>query len=281
MHPTVTIKAERTSCGLECMLPTGSGVAEKATIVKPCKLTLPHLGAAIVFNDDAITLFADDVKMATNGYLLDHLAHFLIYSSRVNYCGYCNWLADETLEGKEEVGRTITFNLARDMSAHEGASKGIGEVAGRFVCLDIEAFQLEVSREPFDLFHDIMDMHLAYAIAFFLAGCANPAYFLVEFYKSTESIRHAFGAERSMLSTLGAYGLAKKPYKAFTQAANDTMQPIAFGRHAPEGRNVFGIDIRSLSHPETLQGRMFREAMQTNRACIDAYIAFRIKKTKG
>jgi hypothetical protein len=281
MHPTVTIKAERTICDLECMLPTGSGVPEKVAVVKPCKLTLPHLGAAIVFNGDAITLFADDAKMAKNGYLFDHLVHFLIYSSRVDYCGYCNWLADKTLEGKEEVGRTIVFNLERDASAHKGTSNGIGKVAGRFVCLDIEALQLEVDREPFDLFHEMMDMHLAHAIAFFLAGCANPTYFLVELYKSTESIRHAFRDEKSMLNALAPYGLARKPYKAFTQAANDTMQPIAFGRHAPKGKSVFGIDIRSLSHPMTIQGRLFREAMQMNRDCIDAYIAVRIKKTRS
>jgi hypothetical protein len=263
------------------MLPTGSGVPEKVAVVTPCKLTLPHLGAGIVFNGDAMTLFADEAKRAKNGYLLDHLVNFLIYSSRVNYCGYCNWLADTSLEGLEEVGRTIVFNLERDMSAQKGTSKGIGKVAGRFVCLDIEAFQLEVAREPFDLFHDMMDMHLAYAIAFFLVGCANPTYFLVEFYKSMESIRYAFHDKKSMLDALVPYGLATKPYKAFTRAANDTMQPLAFGRHAPRERSVFGIDIRSLSHPKTLQGRLFREAMQTNRACIDAYIAFRIKKARG
>ncbi len=280
MHPNVTLKAERTICGLECMLPTGSGVPERVAVVQPCKLTLPHLGAAIVFGGDAITLFADDAKMPKNGYLLDHLVNFLIYSSRVDYCEYCNWLADETLEGKEEVRHRIVFNLERDMLTSEGTSKGIGKVAGRFVCLDIEAFQLEVDRGPFDLFHDMMDMHLAYAIAFFLAGCANTTYFLVEFYKSTESIRHAFPDEKSMLSSLAPYGLTRKSYKAFAQAANDTMQPIAFGRHAPKGKRVFGIDIRSLSRPTTFQGRLFREAMQTNRDCIDAYIALRIKRLR-
>jgi hypothetical protein len=277
MHPTVTIKAERTIWDLECMLPTGSGVPEKVAVVKPCKLTLPRLGAAIVFNGDLITLFADDAKMAKNGYLFDHLVNFLIYTSRVDYRGYCNWFADQTLEAKEEVGRTIVFNLEQNVSAHDGTSKGIGHVAGRLVLLDIAAFRLEVDREPFDLFHEMMDMHLAYAIAFFLAGCANPRYFFVEFYKSTESIRHAFSNEKSMLNALGPYGLARKPYNAFKEAANNTMQPIAFGRHAPEGKNVFGIDIRSLSHPKTIQGRLFREAMQITRACIDAYIALRIK----
>ena len=280
MYPTVTIKAERTICDLECMLPTGSGVPEKVAVVTPCKLTLPHLGAGLVFNGDAITLFADEAKRAKNGYLLDHLVNFLIYGSRVNYCVYCNWLADTSLEGKEEVERTIVFNLERDMSAQTGTCKGIRDVGGRFVCLDIEAFRLEVDREPFDLFRDMMDMHLAYAIAFFLAGCANPTYFFVEFYKSTESIRRAFHDEQSMLNSLAAYGLVRGRYKAFTRAANDTMQPIAFGRHAPKGKSVFGIDIRSLSHPKTIQGRLFREAMQTNRACIDAYIALRIKKVR-
>ena len=43
MHPTVTIKADRTICDLECMLPTGSGVPEKVAVVKPCKLTMPCL----------------------------------------------------------------------------------------------------------------------------------------------------------------------------------------------------------------------------------------------
>lgn len=173
MQPRVTIKAERTICDFECMLPTGSGVSEKVAVVKPCKLTLPRLGTAIVFNCDSITLFADDAKMAKNGYLFDHLVNFLIYTSRVDYRGYCNWLADKTLDAKEEVGRTIVFNLERDVSAHNGIPKGIGNVGGRRVLLDIASFQLEVDREPFDLFHEMMDMHLAYAIAFFLAGCAT------------------------------------------------------------------------------------------------------------
>lgn len=84
-----------------------------------------------------------------------------------------------------------------------------------------------------------------------------------------------------MLKALGPYGLAVKPYSAFKKAANDTMQPIAFGRHAPKGQNVFGIDIRSLSHPNSVQGRLFRDAMQVSRDCIDAYIALGIKKTRG
>jgi hypothetical protein len=281
MDPTVTINADRTICDLERMLPTGSGVPEKVAVVKPCKLTLPHLGVAIVFNGDSITLFANDARTAKNGYLLDHLVNFLIYTSRVDYRGYCNWLADKTLDAKQEVGRTIVFNLERDVSAHKGTSKGIGDVAGRLVLLDIEAFQLEVDREPFNLFHEVMDMHLAYAIAFFLASCANPRYFVVEFYKSTESIRHAFRNEKTMLNALVPYGLARRPYNAFKEAANNTMQPIAFGRHAPKIKHVFGIDIRSLSHPKTIQGRLFREAMQISRACIDAYIAFRITKTRG
>ena len=215
---------------------------------------MPRLGAAIVFNGDSITLFADDAKMAKKGYLLDHLVNFLIYTSRVDYRGYCNWFADETLQSMEEVGPTIVFNLERNVSAQNGTSKGIGNVAGRRVLLDIAAFHLEVDRERFDLFHEMMVMHLAYAIAFFLAGCANPTYFFVEFYKSTESIRHAFRNEDTMLNALGPYGLARKPYNDFKKAANDTMQPIAFGRHAPKGKNVFGIDIRSLSHPKTIQG---------------------------
>ena len=219
--------------------------------------------------------------MAKNSYLLDHLINFLIYTSRVDYRDYCNWLAEKTLEAKEEVGRTIVFNLERDVSAHNRTSKGIGVVAGQRVLLDIATLQLKVDREPFDLFHETMDVHLAYAIAFFLAGCANPKYFFVEFYKSTESIRHAFPNEKTMLDALGAYGLARKPYNAFKKAANDAMQPIAFGRHAPKTNNVFGIDIRSLSHPKTIQGRLFREAMQISRDCIDAYVALRIHKTKG
>jgi hypothetical protein len=281
MHPTVTIKADRTICDLECMLPTGSGVPQKVAVVKPCKLTLPNLGAAIVFDGDQITLFAEDEKIAQNAYLLDHLINLLIYSSRVDYRSYANWLTEKTLDGKDEVGRAIVFNLERNAAARDGISKGIRKVAGRFVCLDIEACPLEVERETFDLFHDIVDMHLAYAIAFFLAGCANPTYFFVEFYKATESIRHAFRNEKAMLNALVPCGLARKAYNAFKEAANDTMQPIAFGRHAPNRESVFGIDVRSLAHPETIQGRLFREAMQITRACVDAYIAFRVKKLKG
>jgi len=96
-----------------------------------------------------------------------------------------------------------------------------------------------------------------------------------------ESIRHAFRDEKSMFNALAPYGLTRKACKDFRQAANDPMQPIAFGRHAPKGKSVFGIDVRSLSHPKTIQGRLFREAMQTNRACIDAYIALRTKKTRS
>jgi hypothetical protein len=82
-------------------------------------------------------------------------------------------------------------------------------------------------------------------------------------------------------TALGLYGLARKRYNAFKAAANNEVQPISFGRHAPKGMNVFGIDIRSLSHPKTIQGRLFREAMQISRACVDAYIALRVKKTRS
>ena len=84
------------------MLPTGCGVSEKVAIVKPCKLTLPNLGAAIVFDDDAITLFADDAKMLKNGYLFDHMVNFLMYQSRVNYGGYCSRFAATTLDATVE-----------------------------------------------------------------------------------------------------------------------------------------------------------------------------------
>ena len=274
MLPTVTIRANETIFNDEfCFSDDGFIDPDNRLIVDPCKVTLDRLGVALLFRKNAITTFVEDERRLREGQYgwLDHLVNFIIYKSRVNYCGYCNWFADDasSFDTCSEVDRVLTFNLERLTG-----KQGIKKVGDRFVCLGSEPYRLEIERAEFDSFHKLIDRSLAVAITYFLIASENPQYFLVEYYKCLEVIKHEFGSEAEMLAALAPHGFNKTMFKTLTTDANNHRMPIAFGRHAPKkGANVIGIDLRALRTP-TMQRELFVKSTQRCRACIDAYMVW-------
>ena len=80
---------------------------------------------------------------------------------------------------------------------------------------------LEIAVRDLIQYLNILNPTLYYATAFYLIGCENPRYFLVEFYKAIESVRHAFDSESDFLQLLGPYGVTKRNYKEFRGRCND------------------------------------------------------------
>ena len=200
MLPTVTIRANATIFNGEfCLSGDGFIDPDNRLIVETCKLTLDRLGVALLFRKNAITTFvADEQRLREGRYgWLDHLVNFIIYKSRVNYCVYCNWFADDasSFDTCSEVHRVVTFKLERLTG-----EQGIKKVGDRFVCLGSEPYRLEIERAEFDNFDKLIDRSLAVAITYFLVASENPQYFLVEYYKCLEVIKHEFGSEAKSVS---------------------------------------------------------------------------------
>ncbi len=253
-HPALAVYAGIVSCTELCWFSAGTA----------------RVGAK---QAHAITLFVEDEAKHREGKYgwLNHLVNFIVYQSRVRYNEYCNWLEDEeeSFRACEEAGATVVFNLER---RGPGGIKKIGDV---WVSMGTEPCRLEVERALFDDFHKLIDRSLAIAITYFLLGCENPRYFLVEYYKSVEVLSNEFGEEAKMLAALSPYGLSKQMFKTLTRHANNALKPISFGRHAPnKNAYVLDLDIRSLMHPETIQHELFAESTKICRAAIDAYVTY-------
>lgn len=281
MLPTVSIQANGTIFNGEfCLSGNGFMDEDNRLIVDTCKLTLDRLGVALLFRKNAITTFVEDAQRLRQGRYgwLNHLVNFIIYKSRVNYCGYCNWLVDDAIsfDTCSEVDRVLTFNLERLTE-----EQGIKKIGDRFVCLGSEPYRLEIEREEFDNFDKLIDRSLAVAITYFLVASDNPQYFLVEYYKCLEVIKHEFASEAKMLGALGPHGFNKAMFKTLTMDANNHRMPIAFGRHAPKsGADAIGIDLRALRAP-TMQRELFVESTQRCRACIDAYTCYLLQHAQS
>jgi hypothetical protein len=274
MLPTITIRANATIFNGEYCFPT-NGIADSdcRPIIETCKLTLQRLGVAVLFAKNAMTIFVEDEQRLREGKYrwLDHLVNFIVYRSRVDYRGYCNYVADEArdFDNCTEVIRVLTFNLER-----LNWEQGIKKVGERYVALGSEPCRLEIERAEFDEFHKLIDTTLAVAIAYFLVASENPQYFLVEYYKCFEVIKQELGGESAMFDALRPHGFSKKMFKTLTGDANAQRMPIAFGRHTPKkGANIIGIDLRSL-HSPTFQRELFDKSTSLCRAGIDAYVSY-------
>lgn len=119
----------------------------------------------------------------------------------------------------------------------------------------------------------VLNEPLHYAIAFYLIGCENLRYFLVEYYKAVEAIENELGGERRCLDILSPHGVDRATVKEFKAMCNDVRQaPLDIGRHAP-ARNapLYSVDLRNLlGHPPS-RG-LFERATVACRQVIDGYL---------
>ena len=172
----------------------------------------------------------------------------------------------------EEVD-TIRFKVERIVRVEIERQEGEKIVRGFYQ--DGQEEWLEIPSDDLIQYLSVLNPALYYAVAFYLIGCENPRYFLVEFYKAVESVKHAFGNKKDFLQSLRPYGVMRKRYKEFTKVCNDMrLAPLDIGRHAPEpNAPLYTVDLRNLL-VEPRSSEVFESATTFCRQVIDVYIEF-------
>ncbi len=220
---------------------------ESWKITQPCRVDLNEHCLSLFFQNDEIDfVFFGDSDAPR--YLVDPLRHFLCYCTFINY-NLIGFVARDFDPKAFQLADIISFK-----TAHSAINVPASSLTDYLRC---------------------MDETLYYAIAFYLIGCKNPMYFLVEYYKAVEAIENRLGGERPCMDTLAPYGLDKDGYKKFKKTCNDTRQaPVAIGRHAPmPNAPLYTMDLQNLfSEPRSRE--IFEVSTRACRQVIDGYMAF-------
>ena len=120
----------------------------------------------------------------------------------------------------------------------------------------------------------IVNWELYLAITYYLIGCQNIQYFLIEFYKSVEIIKNYFKNETDLKTNLNPHGFNLNEYKKLKRYANDVRNPLNIGRPAPKRWTGFTfIDIkRLLEEPKSKQ--VFGDSTRICRDMIESFISY-------
>jgi len=191
------------------------------------------------------------------------LLYFIIYRSRLNY----NIVIPERLSLDPTAlpsSTAVTFLLKRlvEMTRYE-----------------TEDCQISIEVQELEDFLQICTPYLYFAIAYYLIGCENHRYFLIEFFKAVEVIENAFGGESLAINALRKYGVVRSDFKKLKRYANEQQRPFDIGRHAPKGKDLRVIDIKLLLD-EPLSDKIFCESVAVTRQAIDAYFAYLCDREK-
>jgi hypothetical protein len=138
---------------------------------------------------------------------------------------------------------------------------------------------IHISQRELVDFLSVLNPALYYALGFYLRGCENPSYVLVEYYKAVEAIRHVFGGEGPFLDALKPFGVVRDEYKTFARNSNDVeTEPLDIGRHAPKpDAELYAVDLRNmLVQPRSRD--VIEQATTLCRAVVDGdWIGKRVK----
>lgn len=238
-------------------------------VPSPTRIDLFDGRYVLLFIDDQLVVFhsPEDVD-AFHSY---SLLYFLSYRSRVRY----NMIVPP---GKIEFPKTlsptqeIVFSVEK-LTLKEREETLFGELH-RIQSQEVEPFTITVLKSGIErhLRKATKELHLA--ITYFLIGCENLQYFLIEFYKAIETIKLSFGSELDLLKALKPYGLSRMDYEVVKKYANDQREPLSIGRHAPQpGTDIRVIDTRQLL-TEPLSKKVWTESVCATRRVIDAYSAY-------
>jgi len=251
-------------------------------IVEPCKLSLPTYGILLVFKDKSVTFCINPgtEKKDVGNLLVEPLIEYLTFGTYVNYYH---------IVGAPEVSSselhtipcvdTIIFKLNR-------FSKQTNDKGSATKILPTELYKTKYSKtkvlpvalsfkkESAENYLSVLNYELYLAIKYYLIGCQNIQYFLIEFYKSVEIVKNFFGNVKTFKKCLEPFGLNFSEYKKFKQLANDQRNPLNIGRHAPQKGTMFSfVDIKNLlSEPKSIQ--VFEESTHFCRALIDIFIHY-------
>ncbi len=218
------------------------GLRGPKVVCSPTRIDLFDGRYVLLLRNDELVLFLAPEDISSFPYY--SLLYYLCYCSRVNYNIIYPPLGVQSPENLEPVEEIIFSMRKRVLVEREDTIFG---QTGKFQHYESEPFSIHVYKSDIErhLKKSTNELHLA--ISYFLIGCENLRYFLVEFYKSVEIIKLSFGGDTKFLKALDPYGLNSSDYKALKRYANDQHQPLDIGRHAPvPGARLRHIDTRRL-----------------------------------
>lgn len=238
-------------------------------ITSPTLVDLSAHGLELLFERDEMAFFFTSETPAAR-YLINPIRYFVTYRTFINYnaIGFAGKRPDP--DTVPEADR-VRFRLQEIVRVERDNPSG----EGKLIHHEGRDKALEVSVASLVEYLRILNPTLYYAITFYLIGCENHRYFLVEFYKAIEVIRNAFGAEDTFLEALKPHGVARSAYKEFGKVSNDMrLAPLDIGRHAPmPGAPIYAVDLRNIM-VEPRSREVLESSTVLCRQVIDGYIAF-------
>lgn len=273
-NPTIEISANSTITNLSFQFPFDRMISstfeskdkpEKSIIVEPCKITFPKLGLCLLFNDTKVCFFSSENR----GGVFGMLDYFLQYKTYMNYNLYSFPSSDsvEILNIAPEVSE-VSFHLDKLVKKEitDGKIKGFYH--------DTEDCVLTVEKQSIDDFLLVLNQSLCYAICYYLIGCVNAQYFLIEYYKCVEVIANFFGNQMALREKLEPHGFVFSDYEKLKKYANDEQKPLSIGRHAPQKDvELIRVDVKRLfDHPQSKE--IFHISSNACRNMIDAFVQY-------
>lgn len=240
--------------------------SEKIQIVEKCKLSLSKYGMSLIFDNNAVTFCIEpDSEVDEHGNpFVEPLLAYLRFATYLNY----NMVAGP------RIGKASISNLP----CADKVILNIGQITqsktNEEVTTKIIPTKLEIPKFKVEDFLSVIRWELYLAISYYLLGCQNIEYFLIEFYKSAEVIKNYFRNDKNFKSCLDPFGLNWNAYKRFKQVANDERNPLNIGRHAPKkSAEILFIDVKNLiSEPKSKQ--VFEKSTHVCRDLISIFIDY-------
>jgi hypothetical protein len=249
---------------------------DQPEITPPCRVDLSKHGIKLFFRDREVVFVSEGDSLAPR-HLVYPIRDFLAYRTFINY-NLIGPLSKPIIEEMFEEGVAVRFKTERVVRVETTEEKQEDKIVKGFYHEGKEEW-IEVSTDDFEHYLSVLNQTLYYAIAFYLIGCDNPRYFLIEFYKAVEVIRKDLGGKGSgsaarFIKALGQYGVTEKDYRTFKCICDDdSREPLDIGRHAPKPDvPLYAVDIRKF-HADPRTSDIFQSATSFCRRVIDGYMS--------
>jgi hypothetical protein len=242
-------------------------------ITPPCIAAFEQRSLRLLFQKNEVCFLFENEEAR---YLVHPIRYFLAYKTFINYNVIWPVTRPINEKGFDKCDR-IPFRVQRMVQVE--TKRQVGEKIVRGFHYTGKDESLEITVHCIGEYLRVFNPTLYYALAFYLIGCDNPRYFLIEFYKAVEVIRKAFGSEETFLKSLAPYGVTNRKFKDFGTVCNDARRaPLDIGRHAPEpGTPFYSVDLRNLV-VEPRSREILESSTTFCRQTIDAYFSFLSQK---
>lgn len=281
----VTKQASGTIRNLDVYFPPSAAVGmtfeiesrPEPPLTKLARMSFPSIKLDLLFDNDKLTYLAPCADQVTRDQysLADLLTQFIMFKTLMNYNIVWPLDPNDTNRWSEAPeSESVSFNLCR------AVKKPFEDEQSKGWYPDFEPHQTVFTRKDMETYASVVNYELALAICYYLRGCDNAEYCLVEWYKVLEVVRHYFGGEQKMKKALSPYGFDIAAFKKMTRYANDGRKPLSIGRHAPrKGAPLIQLDMRRMEHPMAEQ--VFGDAWGICRHVVEVFVSYLADQAGG